>query len=64
MLKGELANKSVQKYVEGLLKKSDIKYFAADGKEIPFSTSLTPAAGKSADKAAEKPKDKKTDAKE
>ena len=43
-LKGELANKAVQKYIEGLLKKSDIKYYSADGKEKPFSTSLTPAA--------------------
>ncbi len=41
-LKGELANKAVQKYVEGLLKKSDIKYYSVDGKEKPFSTSLTP----------------------
>lgn len=60
ILKGEMANKSVQKYVESLLKKSDIKYFAADGKEKPFSTSLAPAAGK----AADKPKDKKSEAKE
>ncbi len=58
ILKGELANKSVQKYIESLLKKADIKYFAADGKEKPFSTSLSPAAGKGADKA----KDKKSDA--
>ncbi len=43
-LKGELANKSVQTYVEGLLKKSDIKYYDANGKEKPFSTSLAPAA--------------------
>ena len=51
-LKAEVANKSVQSYVEGLLKKSEIKYYAADGKEKPFSTSLSPAA--KGDKAAEK----------
>ena len=44
-LKGELANKAVQKYVEGLLKKADIKYYSPEGKEKPFSTSLTPAKG-------------------
>lgn len=43
-LKAEVANKSVQGYVEGLLKKADVKYYAADGKEKPFSTSLSPAA--------------------
>lgn len=53
-LKGELANKSVQTYVEGLLKKSDIKYYDVAGKEKTFSTSLAPAA-----KGAEKPAEKK-----
>ena len=43
-LKGELANKAVQTYVEGLLKKSDIKYYDANGKEKPFSTALAPAS--------------------
>jgi peptidyl-prolyl cis-trans isomerase C len=41
-LKGELANKAVQTYVESLLKKADIKYYDASGKEKPFSVSLTP----------------------
>jgi len=54
-LKGELANKAVQAYVETLLKKADIKYYGADGKEKTFSTSLTPLAkGDKADKASEK----------
>jgi len=57
-LKGELANKSVQTYVEALLKKSDIKYFDANGKEKTFSTSLAPAA-KGAEKTDEKPAEKK-----
>jgi peptidyl-prolyl cis-trans isomerase C len=35
-LKGELTNKAVQGYVEGLLKTADIKYFDADGKEKEF----------------------------
>lgn len=43
-LKAEVANKVVQGYVEGLLKKADIKYFSAEGKEKPFSTSLSPSA--------------------
>lgn len=43
-LKNELANKAMQKYVEDLLKKSDIKYYGPDGKEKPFSISLTPPA--------------------
>ena len=59
-LKGELANKVVQKYVEGLLKKSDIKYYTPDGKEKPFSTSMTPAnKAKDKDKPADKAADKK-----
>jgi peptidyl-prolyl cis-trans isomerase C len=56
-LKGELANKSVQAYVESLLKKSDIRYYDASGKEKPFSTSLSPAAN-GAEKPAEKPAEK------
>lgn len=43
-LKVEVANKAVQTYVEGLLKKSEVKYYSADGKEKPFSLSLNPAA--------------------
>jgi len=39
-LKSEIANKAVQGYVEGLLKKADVKYYGPDGKERPFSTSL------------------------
>jgi peptidyl-prolyl cis-trans isomerase C len=46
-LRNELANKAVQNYVEALLKKADIKYYDASGKEKPFSPSLTPAAGAS-----------------
>lgn len=42
-LRGEVAGKAVQEYVEGLLKGADIKYYGADGKEKPFSKSLTPA---------------------
>lgn len=63
-LKGELANKAVQSYVEGLLKKADIKYYSAEGKEKPFSTSLSPAAKgteKPADKAPEKAAEKAAD---
>jgi peptidyl-prolyl cis-trans isomerase C len=59
-LKNELANKAMQSYVEGLLKKADIKYYSVDGKEKPFSVSLTtppkdaaPTAGGS-DKKEEK----------
>jgi len=52
-LKGELANKAVQTYVEGLLKKSEIKYYGSDGKEKPFTTTMTPPADK-ADKADKK----------
>lgn len=48
-LRGDLTNKNVQAYVEGLLKKADIKYYGADGKEKSFSTSLAPAAGKPAE---------------
>lgn len=35
-LRGEITNKAVQTYVEGLLKSADIKYFGADGKEKDF----------------------------
>jgi len=44
-LRAELSNKVVQDYVEGLLKKADIKYYGPDGKEKPFSTTLTPSKG-------------------
>jgi len=43
-LKAEVANKMVQKYLEGMLKTANIKYYGPDGKEKPFSTSLTPQA--------------------
>ncbi len=44
-LRNELANKAVQAYVENLLKQADVKYYDASGKQKPFSSSLTPAAG-------------------
>jgi len=59
-LQGELANKAVQGYVEGLLKKSDIKYYGADGKEKPFSKELMPKKDK-ADKSDKADKADKTD---
>jgi len=43
-LQGELSNKVVQDYVEGLLKKADIKYYSPEGKEKTFSRSLQPKA--------------------
>jgi len=52
-LRGALANKAVQTYVEGLLKKASIKYYGPDGKEKPFSTSLAQPAAKG-DKADDK----------
>lgn len=39
-LESEVSNKLVQDYVEGLLKKADIKYYGTDGKEKAFSRSL------------------------
>lgn len=39
-LQSEVSNKAVQDYVEGLLKKADIKYYGPDGKEREFSRSL------------------------
>ncbi|MDE3059766.1 MAG: peptidylprolyl isomerase [Pseudomonadota bacterium] len=57
-LRSELAGKAVQGYVEGLLKKADIKYYSADGAEKPFTASLSPAAG-SAPKADAKKEEKK-----
>lgn len=50
-LRAEATNKSVQGYVEGLLKKADIKYYDEAGKEKDFPRVLTPkekapAAGK------------------
>jgi peptidyl-prolyl cis-trans isomerase C len=53
-LRAEVTNKSVEAYVEGLLKGADIKYYSADGKEMTLSRSLSPAAGKAEDKAEEK----------
>lgn len=50
-LRGEVTNKAVQGYVEELLKKADVKYFGADGKERTFSRELKPAAGKAEKKA-------------
>ena len=58
-LKTELANKSVQTYVEGLLKGANIKYYSPEGKEKSFSTSLTPPS-----KAEDKADDKKDESKE
>jgi len=60
-LRSEVANKSMQNYVESLLKKADIKYLGPDGKEKPFSTSLAPAAkaGDKGDAAATAPAEKK-----
>lgn len=52
-LRNELANKEVQDYVEGLLKKADIKYYGPDGKEKPFSRTLVPAGDE------KKPEEKK-----
>lgn len=39
-LKGEVTNQAVQKYVEALLKKADIKYYGSDGKEKEFPREL------------------------
>lgn len=39
-IQAEISAKAVQDYVETLLKKADIKYYAADGKEKTFSRSL------------------------
>ncbi len=47
-LKSEVANKMVQKYLEGMLKSANIKYYGVDGKERPFSTSLTPPTASNA----------------
>lgn len=44
-LRGELTNKAVQGYVEGLLNSADLKYYSADGKEQPFSRNMAPASG-------------------
>jgi peptidyl-prolyl cis-trans isomerase C len=41
-LKAEVSNKMIQKYLETMLKTANIKYYSADGREKPFSTSLTP----------------------
>lgn len=51
-IKAELANKAVDAYVEGLVKKADVKYYAADGKEKPLTATVEPAAGE--DKKTEK----------
>ncbi len=39
-IKGDLTNKAVQNYVEGLLKSASIKYFDESGKEKEFSRAL------------------------
>ena len=49
-LRGELTNKAIQNYVEGLLKSADIKYYSVDGKEQELSRSLMPAAGPAEEK--------------
>lgn len=43
-LQSEAANKKVQEYLESLLKKSDIAYFAPNGEKKPFPA-VAPAAG-------------------
>jgi peptidyl-prolyl cis-trans isomerase C len=47
-----LANKAIETYVNGLFEQSNVKYFAADGKELkeePVSTAAAVSAGESAD---------------
>jgi len=56
-LRAELTNKAVETYVEGLLKKADIKYYDESGKEKPFSPTMTPPADDK--KADDKPADDK-----
>lgn len=51
-LQGEISAKAVQDYVEALLKRADIKYFGADGREKPFSRSLQPEPAAAAPAAA------------
>lgn len=41
-LKGEVTNKAVQTYVEGLLKNADVKYYAVDGTEKSFERIAAP----------------------
>lgn len=41
-LVADVSNDAVQAYVEGLLKKSDIKYYGPDGKERDFSRTIQP----------------------
>lgn len=47
-LKAEVSNKKVTNYIENLLKKADIAYYAPDGKEKPFERLIAPASGKDA----------------
>ncbi len=50
-LRGEVTNKAVQTYVEGLLKSADVKYFGADGKEKDFPRVAQTKAEKPEEKA-------------
>jgi hypothetical protein len=60
-LKGELSNKAVQTYVEGLLKGANIKYFDEAGKEKEFPRTVSaPKADEAEHPAPEsKPAEKK-----
>lgn len=58
-LRAEVTNKSVQTYVEDLLKKADIKYFGPDGKEKALSRELAPPIPVEAKPAAGTPEEKK-----
>mgnify|MGYP002781126181 CR=1 FL=1 len=51
-LKAEVANKMIQKYLESILKNANIKYYSVDGREKPFSTSLTPPTASNGGDAA------------
>ena len=44
-LANEISGKIVQDYLNGLLKNTDVKYFGADGKELPFTKEFTPLDG-------------------
>ena len=49
-LRGELQEKAVQNYVEGLLKNNEVKYFAPDGSEKPLPKELLPTSAPAAKK--------------
>jgi peptidyl-prolyl cis-trans isomerase C len=48
-LKGELAEKSVEAYVNGLIKAANVKYYDENGKELPFDNEAKMPAGAGAD---------------